>query len=180
MCNGFWIQCGTALTDEYGYYKVSGLPTGIYGLSANAVEGDYAVEWYKETGNVNNRIPVWVTSPGDTPNIDFTLDIGGTVSGRVTCLHNGMPAPITNVIVCAINAQTWQWVGDTVTDTAGNYKLGLPTGDYFVRVNPHFSGLLYTPEYYDNTWNITGATTISVTVGEHIQNKDFSLELGGP
>jgi hypothetical protein len=71
---GQWSRFGTAVTDEHGYYKVSGLPTGSYGVLVRADEGGYAGEWYQETGNFDERTYVGVASPGDTPNIDFTLE----------------------------------------------------------------------------------------------------------
>jgi len=165
-----------ATTDGDGYYTVSGLPTSQYRVQVRA-EG-YATEWYQDTYNINEATPVSVTAPGNTPDINFSLELGGTISGHI--YEADGVTPISNVRLNAWDATSNIWMAGTRTSTDGSYILeGLPTGSYFVRAEPSQSGLKHMDEYYDGVYNREDATPVSVTAPGDTPNIDFSLELGG-
>ncbi|UCB43006.1 MAG: amidohydrolase family protein [Dehalococcoidales bacterium] len=172
---GTRVLRGRAVTDDQGYYMIDGLPTGKYSVRARASEGGYAGEWYWNTDDEGERMRVSVTAPTDTPDVDFTLDVGGTISGQVVYFDNGTPTPIANLDVYAVDTQTGQLMAVYYTDARGHYVLGLPAGTYWVRAFGPFTGLNFTPEWYDDTRYKGEATPITVTVGEDTPSIDFIL-----
>ena len=69
-----------------------------------------------------------VTATNTTPNIDFALDSGGRISGKVTNAATG--AALSGAGVEFFNASGVD-VGWTFADSQGNYtSAGLPTGSY--------------------------------------------------
>ena len=175
-----WVTRRKAVTDSSGNYVMTGLPSGEYAVWARA-EGSYSGEWYQNTSYFDSLTPVSVSSPGETPNIDFSLDIGGTISGRVTYLDNSIPVPLSNVSVSALDsASPYMWMASARTDADGYYTLGLPAGSYIVKANPPSSCLNYYPEYYDGEYGIEDATAVTVTAGQNTPDIDLTLEAGLP
>jgi hypothetical protein len=175
-----WVIRKKAETDSSGNYVMTGIPSGEYAVWARAAEGSYAGEWYQNTYYFDSLMPVLVIAPGETPDIDFSLDIGGTISGRVTYLDNSMPVPIANVSVSASDSATHMWMASSRTDNEGYYSLGLPAGSYIVKANPPSACLNYYPEYYSGVYGIDDATPITVTVSQETPNINFILEPGKP
>ena len=145
-------------TDQYGNYTIVGLPTGTYRVRAcpSCDELPYVDVCYPDT--------VSVAAPNDTSGIDFTLEIGGTISGHV--YEDDGVTPIGNCHVYADEYDTGSWVEDTHTDQYGNYTIiGLPSGTYGVSTSGAFchSTMPYADEWYDNTYNEDEATPVHVT-----------------
>lgn len=166
----FAPQKGTALTNVNGYYKVDGLPTGNYAVSAMAGDQGYAAAWYLNTSGIGECTPVWLSVPSVITDIDFTLDAGGAISGTITFDDNGTPTPLANVLVVALDPQTLQWVSHALTDATGHYILGVPDGEYCLTVYPPFCGVPYVSEWWGNQDIITVVGNASVA------NIDFTLE----
>ncbi|MFC2071163.1 carboxypeptidase regulatory-like domain-containing protein, partial [Chloroflexota bacterium] len=138
----------------------------------------YANEYYDNVYIRDEATPVSVTVSQDTPNINFSLGLGGTISGTV--YEEDGVAPIYNVRVQALDATTKKWVISKDTDSSGNYTLpGLAGGSYLVRAYPSYRGLPYVNEYYDNVYTQDEATPVSVTVSQDTPNINFSLEPSG-
>ena len=76
---------------------ISGLPAGIYRVRAEA-EG-YVREYYQETYRYDEATLVSVTASVNTSDIDFTLDLGGTISGHV--YQSDGATPIVDAVVVA-------------------------------------------------------------------------------
>ena len=75
-----WAGVTTEVNGD-GTYSL-GLPPGDYHVTAAG--SSWAREFYSEIGpDVNSAGIVTVLDGTDTPNIDFTLDPGGTISGTV-------------------------------------------------------------------------------------------------
>ncbi|MFC2004948.1 carboxypeptidase regulatory-like domain-containing protein [Chloroflexota bacterium] len=182
------IQVFDAITDEHfastdtdssGNYTLSGLPAGSYKVRTRASENDlsYLDEWYNNKNSQDEATPVSVTPPDDTPNINFSLEVGGTISGTV--YRDSDNATIANLRVEAYDETTDTWFG-TDTDSSGNYTLsGLYEGSYQIRAKVGDSGLPYATEWYDDTYNRDEATLVPVTVGQNTPGIDFSLGPGG-
>ncbi len=75
---------GGTYTDESGNYSVL-LPTGTYKVRAypSATGLNYFDEFYDKKYSMNIADPVSVTAPDDTLNINFSLEMAGTISGTV-------------------------------------------------------------------------------------------------
>jgi len=176
---GAWIYAsqvddghgGTATTSADGSYTITTLRTGQYRVEAYA--GGYLTEYYDNVYDYSEATLVSVTMPDDTPNIDFTLDLGGTISGHVYQSDGTTPIEGAEVYAELIGGDY-----DRVTNTApdGSYTVTtLRTGQYLVWA----SAGVYLTEYYDNVYDYDQATPVSVTMPDDTPNIDFTLDLGG-
>src|SRR5262249_10401592 len=113
-------------------------------------------------------------------NIDFALDLGGRISGRVTDANGN---PLANVTVQIYDSNDNK-VGSPVTDGSGNFlSTGLPTGSYYAGTR-NLVGLA------DKVWtnlvcagnrcNQANGTPISVTAPNTTSGITFALSAGAP
>ena len=168
-----WNWVKSASTDSSGNYTVGGLPSGSYYLQTWNNQG-YIDEYYNNVRNQSNATLVSVTQGSNTPNINFGLTLGGSISGRVTKDFDG--TGIQNVWVYVYD-NSWNYVNDGGTDSSGNYTVGgLPSGSYYLQTRNNQG---YIDEYYNNVRNQSNATLVSVTQGSNTPNINFGLTLGG-
>ncbi|MFC2071924.1 carboxypeptidase regulatory-like domain-containing protein, partial [Chloroflexota bacterium] len=163
-------------TDSSGNYTLADLPVGSYLVQAEAswYGLGYANEYYDNVYTRDEATPVPVTVSQDTPNINFSLGPGGTISGTVYESDNS--TPIANVHMHAYDTTTGEHISCRDTDSSGNYTLaGLVGGSYLVQANASRNGLPYATEYYDNVYARDEATSVPVTVSQDTPNINFSL-----
>jgi protocatechuate 3,4-dioxygenase beta subunit len=185
-----WDQWGCAETDEDGYYVVTGLISGDYYVRARA-EG-FLPEWYDGVLFREEATPVTVTESAETPEIDFALSAGGSISGQVVSELEETPL---HAYVCAISAEDsvlfppgniwppyegivpYHWAHCGETDRSGQYTIELlPEGEYFVFAWME-DGLL--PEWYNDAPTWKEATLVAVADAEETSDIDFALSVGG-
>jgi len=136
-----WGSFSFGRTDANGQYVLGGLPSGDYRIRAAGNPG-YADEYYLDSYCRSGSTLVPVTAGSETSDIDFTLDPGGTISGRIVDL-DGNPVYGVGVAVCADDGSSFGCCSVTdpdgcfrtaVTDADGYFNIeGLPYGTY--RVN---------------------------------------------
>ena len=170
--SGSWLHLGWAQTDASGNYTTTGLPTGTYAVQV--MVAPFLTEWYNGTYYPNIAEPVPVNAPGNTQNINFTLETGGSISGHVYQADGY--TPISNLHVYATDNNTGQWMTGANTNVSGNYTLYLPAGSYYVRTCSSCSGLNYIDKWYNNVFNQNQATPVLVTIPNDTPNINFSLE----
>jgi hypothetical protein len=167
-----------------GNYHAGGLYSGNYYVVTENFE-NYVDELYDDipcNAALCNPLvgkPVSVTTGKDTSGIDFALDAGGTISGKVVDAQTFLPLP--NVYLGFFD-QSGNGVSYGYTDENGNYHSqgpGLSTGSYFVETESYD----YVNEIYDNIPcefcdPLTG-TPITVTTGSNTGNINFDLDHGG-
>ena len=130
-------------TGPDGGYSLS-VPSGSYILqvcpNCSALNG-YVDQFYGSGPSPRRRdaTPVTVTAPEVSGGINFVLEAGGTVSGRVHTA-NGR-TPIARVNVHARDFRTGEFVADTDTAPDGTYALTLPAGTYAVTACPNCTAL---------------------------------------
>jgi lysozyme family protein len=169
---GSGYNYGAAVSDADGNYSIVGLPTGNYLVYAGAT--GYIREYYNSVQDYNNASPVSVTAPNNTPNINFTLDLGATISGRVYCNDGTTPVAYASVYAELIGGG-YGYYGSATSDASGNYSfVGLQTGNY--RVWAMATG--YITEYYNNVHDYYSATPVSITAPNNTPNINFTLDLG--
>ena len=130
-------------------------------------------EYYAGSTDWDSATLVEVTLGVDTPNIDFTLDVGGSIFGKVT-EADGTTA-IANASVWA-NRDGGGGFGSTRTASDGTYTItGLASGNYRVQVRAEG----FVQEYYAGTTDWDLATLVEVTLGVETPGIDFTLDVGG-
>jgi hypothetical protein len=150
-----------------GSYVIEGLEPGNYRVSAVA-------PGYIRSNNYEIIYrDIFVNVSANTPNVDFALEKGGSISGRVfksdrNTLLAGMP------ITVQLKGRSYH--KDTVSGPDGSYTIAnLPAGDYLVFTR-FSSGQV---EYYGGALNERLAKTIHVTELEETSSVDFALADGG-
>ncbi|MBK8139213.1 MAG: hypothetical protein IPK52_25915 [Chloroflexi bacterium] len=171
-----------------GTYQITGIPLGMPvvvragGPGWDNCHGGHLTEWWNEASTSAEANPIQVTAMGETvPDINFTLDVAGTISGRVTEADG--TTPITNsswgVWVCVSDFVTDEGFGCTQPASDGTYtNSGMPTGSYQVSVyaeNHIFEAYDNIPQYQ----RPLGMTPVVVTAGSTTPGIDFALEPGG-
>jgi hypothetical protein len=185
----YWNLVESVTTDGSGNY-VGTVPAGSYYIATFNQRG-YIDVYYPNAVKAGNSWPpagvvaVNVIIGADTPNIDFTLSVGGSISGRVT--DNSL-AGIENVSIDAYD-ESWRYVNSVLTDSQGYYTLGgLPGGSgsasatYYLATSNQQG---YVDEYYRDitkagvAWPPASATPVSVTTGAETRNINMTLSWGG-
>jgi len=169
-----WVWISGASTDANGNYTAMGIPTGAYKVEFYGSHLGYLYELYNNKLDFCNADPVAVTAPNATTGIDAVLELGGSISGRVT---DSTGAGIQNVWVDIVNTND-EWISYASTDANGNYTaIGIPTGSY--KVSFYGSDLGYVREWYNNKPDIGNADFVSVTAPNATTGIDAVLEVGG-
>lgn len=174
-------------TNSYGRYTLEGLPYGDHKVLAGggwnwclSQDSPYVTEYYSQTNDSSTATPIPL-SPGhdDVHHINFTLDIGGIITGYVH--DNATGLPIANVLVSTSEYDTGWYGRNTWTDASGAYTLtGLLTADYRVAVdNTNHRPPGYANQYYNHQVYHHLADRLTVTLGNTIPNINFDLLPGG-
>lgn len=165
-----WTEVG-----EDGTYSLLILP-GIYKVSAR---GDHwALEYYNEAGlELPYGDNVVVTAGATTPDIDFTLDPGGTVSG-VVYEADGI-TPIANMNVSIDDT----WLGEC-TAADGSYTIYSAPLDVGLKVYSGGGNWCGGPSFLEEWWQespswetatpvtLTGASPDAIGIDFTLQEED--------
>jgi hypothetical protein len=173
---------GNSYSDGLGQYTTSGLLQGTY--FASAYDPPYLQQLFNDIPCYSNcdpttGTPITVNLDGDTPGIDFNLDLGGSVSGHVRAASDG--APLESAGVTLYDA-TGGYARSGYTDGTGSYSIpGLPPGTYFAEgiLWPDYASILYNGMLCDPTCTVTSGTPIAVTLANETAGIDFNLPRRG-
>ncbi len=156
---GASISCQVTATNG-GEYTIEGLQSGSYDVYVQVPEGlNY------EHGTTYSADPVEVTAGPSPSGINFEMQSGGEITGRVTEASGG--AGIANVAVCADNATAG---GCGFTNGSGEYTIaGLPNGSYKVEFDA----------YERRNYLRQSDGGVSVTVGSTTSGINAALPTGG-
>ncbi|MSP11871.1 MAG: hypothetical protein EXR62_02820 [Chloroflexi bacterium] len=164
-----------AQSNSTGRFVLRGLAPGGYKLLAPTDARGYIAQYYHLTSNSAAATPLTITGGAHLNGIDFSLEPGGTIAGRV--VDAGTGAPVANMVVGALDWVTrFPFAG--TTDAQGNYRiLGLPTSVYLLFVAGDSRN--YVTTFYPNTIYPTNTTPVTVTAGSLISPLNFALPKGG-
>jgi protocatechuate 3,4-dioxygenase beta subunit len=159
-----------AMTNDSGYYVVSGLPSGKYFVAAYS--SMYFGQWYDGADSYLKATPVSVTIEENTPNINFTLSAGSSFSGKVTT-KAGTPIPNASIYVAAQSDTMFEIVGYASTNDSGFYMISRlkPGSTHYV----YASAYGYSIRWYNNVASFNAATAIVLQDEETKSNVDFTL-----
>ncbi|MCP3963438.1 MAG: carboxypeptidase regulatory-like domain-containing protein [bacterium] len=179
--DGNWVTAAAA--GAAGEYRSPvGLVTGHYfALSGN--DPGYLNELYDDAPcpacDVTTGTPVAVAAGQVASGVDFALELGGAISGRVTDSTTGLG--IGSIYIDIFDsAGVFQTNG--FTDAAGDYLsfVDLAPGIYYARTA---GGHAWVNELYDGitcmSCDVTTGTPIVVSSGATTAGIDFTLEPGG-
>ena len=177
---GVWVGTCTDLNGHYTLYNQPlNVPLKVSTGSNNGCGGglNYREEWWQNAASFNDATPIVLTSGApNASGIDFTLELGGSVSGHV--YESDGTTPITsNAWVNVEDPDTGVWLGGAGVNSDGSYTIyGIPAGDFRIRAQ----GDGYALEFYDEA-GATGdsATLVAVSAGADTPNIDFTLDPGG-
>ena len=160
-----------------GNYIIYGVPVGTYRVKTGW-DGNWVEEFYPGTINWDLAEPVDVLLGTDTSDINFTLELGGSISGWVT--EDGTGAPIEGIGVEACEYDDPDWDGPCFyggTEADGSYLIrGIPVGTY--RVKTGWDGN-WVEEFYPGTTNWELAEPVDVLLDANISGINFILMEGG-
>jgi hypothetical protein len=167
---GFAVMAKLFYTDADGYYQVTQLPPGYYFVEIpNAGTLGYRLEVYDNNHMIYGARAVPVQLGTITPNINFSLEPGASISGRVTNESSG--AAISSAGLTLYDSD-WVTKSFGSSDSSGNYLFnGLPPGSYYIEASP--SG--YAREKYNGAGTRGTATAVFVTQGAAVTGIDLSL-----
>jgi hypothetical protein len=170
--DGFWTA-----TDAEGVYQVEGLPLGNYKVTVEA-PGYARLRYYNGAQGVydwTNAVDVKVLPPATVPDIDISLQLGASISGRVYQSDGVMPLAYAHVNA---EQQALPLEGfDTNADGDGDYTLaGLPPGSYVLAAGAQgFANL-----WYDSHPTSCNVDRLTLEEGQAFSDVDFALELAVP
>ncbi len=92
--DGSGVEIDRMPTDESGYYRVFGVPSGSYRVffrPISSINGylSAAGQWYGGKGTFGAADPVTVVAPADTPNVNVTLGTGTFINATPGALNFG-------------------------------------------------------------------------------------------
>jgi hypothetical protein len=189
---------GSLMTDATGNWTTAqNLPAATYVASTENFAG-YVDEvwddipcpggWPSSCGALGLATAIDVAAGTTTSGIDFALDAGGRIAGRVTDA-----ATTTGLYLAEVDIYTedGSFVSYAYTDGTGNYttSTGLPAGRYRARQNSYGmygSAFGYIDEVYDNKpcvglygCPLAEGAPIGVSLGTTTAGIDFALDKGG-
>ena len=164
-----------------GTYTITGLPPGWYEVWTDN-DSDF-VDVYYDNKTFQDADSVWVSSGATTTDIDFSLRVGGKITGKLTLTGSSF---VISVFIFAYNASTMETFIDIpisyTTDTVTYVIRRLPTGDYKLKtynMTGFIDGHGYIDEYYNDRASLATADLVSVTEGSTTSGKDITLVQGG-
>ena len=173
--DGVYVNDGYTYND--GYFEII-VPPGEYKVLAHGSWTSYGVDmYYGGFFAAERELATVVTAfAGEvTTDINFALDPGCTISGRI--VQGDGVTPLANCHVYASDYDSDEWRSGTFTDGEGYYTLErLPPGSYRVRTYPAETGLPYGIKYYNDTYDYQAATPVEVSSTDDADGIDFRLE----
>lgn len=162
----------SAGTDSKGVYQVTGLPAGGYKIQASGGNG-FAAQWYGGADQ-SSAATVTVAPPATVSGIDFSLQLGGSITGVVTDAATG--AAIAGAQITAYDQASGQLIASASTDGSGIYYLtGLATGGYQLM----FFANGYLTQWSGGSLSQASATAVPVSAPKATSAVNASLSAGG-
>jgi hypothetical protein len=167
----------SSTSDANGHYVVPDIPTGEYKVSCYFEESGASMNiWYRNSFTFEDASVVSVEDPKTTPNIDFVLEIGGIIEGKVFSPSGKPVEPYT----CGVVAYDMQQniIRVESTDDKGRFTMGfLPKGRYKLNVR-YWGAENAMSGWYKNAKKFKSATPIAVNPPQ-TKNVTITLKPGG-
>ncbi|MBC8160311.1 MAG: carboxypeptidase regulatory-like domain-containing protein [Roseiflexaceae bacterium] len=155
-----------------GEYRVKFIPDD------NGSACGYASEFYNTKASFDTADTIAIAPPNSATNIDAALDLGSSISGRVSALGS---AGVGSVYVRVYDS-AGKAVAEGRTNTAGSYITtpALPSGTYRVGFSPRSDNpQRYLGEFYSDKATLALSDPIVITAPTAVTNTDAVLAQGG-
>jgi hypothetical protein len=181
------------LFDDEGYYQTqaffyssnyvfSEIPAGTYKLAISPSDQGYLFEWYEDVRTFDEATLLTVSDMDTTSDINFILDPGGGISGRVF-LDNFLTDYVDGGYLNLIDPVSGYTILYTsiAPDAEGLFTVsGIIPGDYVLLFSPNYPASSdYPPVWYENVGTLGQATLVTVSEGDTTDNVTFVLKRGG-
>jgi hypothetical protein len=178
------VAVKTATSGADGTYTVTGLPAGNYYARTFVNSENYADQLYNglpcTACNVTSGTLIVVTAGATTGNINFALNPGGSIAGRVTDAISH--ANLASVVVQVYNSAGTPVKGIATAVDGTFTAAGLSAGSYYLRTfapgGTNYVDVLYN-SIYCLSCSVTTGTPVVVTAGGVTANINFALTQGG-
>ncbi len=171
-------------TDENGEYTIYDIPLEIpftvvspspVGNPGCANTTPYAFEyWEGKSSSTEATVLTPTVAQRDFNNIDFTLELGGSISGTVHDSDGTSPLPSAQV--CVHEFATGNHVACSGVNQDGTYAVSnLAANTFWVVV--HAPG--YVDNYFDNHLDPGSADAVTITAGSDTPGIDFVMQQAG-
>lgn len=173
--DGVRIPFGTA-TKADGTYLIGPIPIGSYKMRCDpTVAQGYAVEYWDSKPRLAESDVFTVAQGVGTLGRDFTLELGGSVSGTIRSAADNSPLAGIDIDLF-INSTLVKLDQSAKTAADGTYVIGpVPPGRYRVRADAPVGGI-YLDLYYPTAADVNSAEAITVNAGA--LTTDIDLRLG--
>lgn len=164
---------GGAITGADGTYTITGLNNGAYKILFSPTN-QYASQFYNNKILFREAALVPVVVGSTTTDINATLNLGGTITGKVT---NSLSEGIGSISVYAYDYATGAHVGHAATSVDGTYTINnLPAGNYKV----FFTSVSYLPKYFNDKSIPSTADPVTVVAGNTTSDINVTLTATEP
>ncbi len=200
ICTTVYDTAGNAIggaprTDSSGNYTVGDLEAGDYVLMFWDCDYGrlpaYAFTYFGGSSNFAAATPITVTAGVDEFGKNVTLTLGGTISGHIDLAAPGGTVDLPSY--GGMDATTFQRVGADWVEFPdpspfvsagdwGDYTVpGLPDGTYRIGfIDPRTGPRAYTPQYWNASATLAGATDIVISGGTVVTDVDASMSIPVP
>ena len=165
-------------TDADGRYTLIGLPSGTYKVRAEGHDQGYVRTFYPDQFDRGNADYITVADSEAIEGIDFDLELGATLTGRVTDADTGLPIADLGLRARPPRGNELSWAG---TNTNGRYILkGLP-GGLLVEVKIEGEGYVQArAQILIGDAGVTQSADFTLTRGTTISGRVFDVDTGLP
>lgn len=167
----------SVVTSAGGAYRFMDLPAGSYYVRANPrYPFRYQYQYWPYAASRDAAVLVQVPETGETAGIDFSLQEGWFILGKVSELQSGA---VLEGISIRIYDTGWNRMDLlTETDQYGRYYAGgLPAGIYYVMADPAYPAP-YVDQYFDHSPGPVHAVTVTLTPPDDLLGISFELDSG--
>ena len=165
---GSWADTGAD-----GTYVLRGVAPGVYRIRARSNDQGYIEAFYGDTLNWDYANLLTVRGAEPVTDIDISLRLGATISGRVVNAETGLPVPGVGIdLENTVSGGTDSWAD---TDADGRYSLrGVAPGTYRIRAKADD----YIQQYHENRLFWESADFVTVRGTDPVDGIDFRLATG--
>jgi hypothetical protein len=166
-------------TDSIGTYTVTGLQTGEYKLRVNYWGSEnYMPVWYNSAETFETATIIQVTEPDTTKAVNFSLEIGGAIAGKVVG-ETSETFPSYSCYVYVYDEEG-KLINLVPNDSTGGFVISrLETGSYKLCIKYYGSGNYLEEGWYESASDIQNATSILVVAPDTTKNIIVKLQRGG-